>query len=185
MRRRLLKRIKLLLWQTSHHPAYLPLISLLSIAATLSMAIPTTAILIPAVVLRPHRWQLICLAAVVGAGSGSTLLAYGFRQEGWAQLQAHYPDLIQSASWQNMTQVVNDYGLFALAVISGLPLPQTPALVMCALSGVPMSGIFLAIAAGKLAKYGLLAWAVATFPERFLQYLHRDDEPKARSHTPS
>ena len=68
---------------------------------------------------------------------------------------------------------VGRYGLFALAAVCALPLPQTPALIVCAVSELPQPGIFLAVAAGKCLKYGVLAWMVATFPERFIRYLHR------------
>ena len=63
----------------------------------------------------------------------------------------------------------------ALGLICALALPETPALIVCAVSDLPLSGIFLGVAIGKLVKYGVLSWMAATFPERFLHYLHRED----------
>ncbi|MDD5298644.1 MAG: hypothetical protein PHU46_17215 [Rhodocyclaceae bacterium] len=173
--RPLLRRARRILWQSSHSPFYLPIVALLAAGATLSMSVPTTALLIPAVMLRPRRWQMICLAAILGAALGASLLSYGFHQQGWNQLQAAYPELSASDSWKKVVLWINEYGLAALAVICALPLPQTPALIICAVSDQPLAGIFLAVGAGKLAKYGILSWMVATFPERFIRYLHKDE----------
>ena len=173
MRRRLLKRVRQLLWQTSHGVAFLPLVAALSFAATLSMTVPVTAVLIVAVMLRPRRWMLILLLAVLGAAVGASVLAWTFHEQGWSQLQSAYPEFTTSESWKQMVGWVGRYGLFALAAVCALPLPQTPALIVCAVSELPLPGIFLAVAAGKCLKYGVLAWMVATFPERFIRYLHR------------
>jgi membrane protein YqaA with SNARE-associated domain len=173
--RPILTHAKRMLWETSHSPFYLPIVALLAAGATLSMSVPTTALLIPAVMLRPQRWHLICLVAVLGAAFAATLLSYGFHQQGWNQLQAAYPELSASDSWKKVVAWIAEYGLLALAAICALPLPQTPALIICAVSNQPLAGIFLAVATGKLAKYGVLSWMVATFPERFIHYLHKDD----------
>lgn len=178
LRHRLLKRARFLLWRMSHSPLYLPLVAVLAAGATLSMSVPTTALLAPAVMLRPQRWVLICLAAVLGAAFAATLLSWGFQQQGWPRLLAAYPELPSSESWKTTVAWIGEYGLPALALICALPLPQTPALIICGVSEQPMLGIFLAVAAGKVAKYGLLSWMVATFPERFIHYLHRNETPK-------
>ncbi len=175
MRALLLKRIRLMLWQTAHSLAFLPLVGALSVAATLSMSVPVTAIVLAAVMLRPHRWPLILLAAVLGAALGASALAWTFHEQGLASLQQAYPEFSSSESWLKVVAWVDRYGLFALAAVCALPLPQTPALIACGLADLPISGIFLAVAAGKLAKYGVLAWMAATFPERFLKYLHRSN----------
>ncbi len=174
MRKHLRGKVKYLLWRTCHSPWYLPLVLALSTACTLSMTIPTTAVLIPAVLLRPQRWLWICAAAVLGAAIGSTTIAYGFQAEGWNALQSRFPELVQAQSWQSTMNMVDQYGLWALAAICALPLPQTPALVMCALSQhIPLSGIFVAVLAGKAAKFAALAALAAACPERVMRYLDR------------
>ncbi len=178
LRHRLLQRARLLLWRTAHSPLYLPLVAALAAAATLSMSVPTTALLAPAVMLRPRRWIVICLVAVLGAAFAATLLSWGFQQQGWPRLLDAYPELGQSDSWKTVVAWIGEYGLPALALICALPLPQTPALIICGVTEQPMLGIFLAVAAGKIAKYGLLSWMVATFPERFIRYLHKDEAGK-------
>ena len=175
MRARILKRVKRMLWETSHSRAFLPLVAALSMAATLTMTVPATAVLIVSVMLRPHRWILVLLAAVLGAAVGASLLAWGFHHQGWAQLHAAYPEFSTSDGWKQVVDWVGRYGLLALAAVSALPLPHTPALIVCSVSDLPLTGIFLAVAAGKGLKYGVLAWMVATFPERFIHYLHRGD----------
>ena len=173
MRSLLLKRIRQLLWQTSHSAGFLPLVGALAVAATLSMTVPVTAILLAAVMLRPRRWPLILLAAVLGAALGASALAWTFHEQGLGHLQRAYPEFSNSDSWRQVMAWIDHYGLFALAAVCALPLPQTPALIACGLGDLPISGIFLAVTAGKMAKYGVVAWMAATFPERFRRYLHK------------
>lgn len=173
LRQTIAATIQRLLAQTAHSPLYLPLVAVLAAAATLSMSVPTTALLAPAVLLRPRRWITICIAAVAGAACAATLLTWSFHNEGWERLVSAYPDMEQAESWRMVTSWITRYGLPALALICALPLPQTPALIMCGVTDLPPGGVFLAVAAGKLAKYGVVSWAVASFPERFIHYLRR------------
>ena len=60
--------------------------------------------------------------------------------------------------------------LFALAVIAGSPLPQTPAVFVYSLAEPSTFGAMVAIGTGKTAKYVFLAWLTARYPARFIQY---------------
>lgn len=62
------------------------------------------------------------------------------------------------------------WGLVAMLVIAGSPMPQTPALLFCALANVSTPGIMLAVGVGKTVKYLFLAWATAHYPARFVRY---------------
>lgn len=171
-----LKRAKRLLWQTSHSRWYIPLVGLMCAFAAATLLMPVAVLVIVAVMLRPQRWRILWLATSLTAAIGSTLLAATLQEQGMAQISLAFPDMANSALWQRTTVWIADYGLFALLAAAAFPLPQTPALVACALAKLSLPGIFLAVAVGKLLKYGLLAWMVATFPERFIRYLHKDDE---------
>lgn len=173
--RPLLKRAKRLLWEMSHSRWYIPLVGLLCIVAGATLLLPISALLIVAVMLRPQRWRSLWLVSSLAGGIGATILAHTLQVQGLEQIHLAFPELAASAIWQRTLVWIAEYGLLALAAVAALPLPQTPALVACALSKLSLPGILLAVAAGKLVKYSVLAWAVATFPERFIHYLHRDE----------
>ena len=62
------------------------------------------------------------------------------------------------------------YGLFALMIIAGSPLPQTPALFFYSLVNPSAFGVLIAVGIGKMVKYVFLAWATAHYPTRFMDY---------------
>lgn len=173
MRRYFLAHLKHILWITAHRPWFPLLVLLMCVAASVSFAVPSSAVLIAAVMLRPQRWFLIAVMAMLGAALGGTFLAWTFHDQAWSYMQGRFPELSASPLWLKVEALVKEQGLPALALVSAAPLPQTPALVVCALSGLSLPGIFLALLAGKLFKFSLIAWVVAKFPERFHHYLHR------------
>lgn len=178
MRRRLLKSVKILLWQMSHSPWYIPLVGLVCVLAGATLAMPILALVVVAVILRPQRWRTLCVVCSLGAGIGAAILVHFMHSLGVGQIQTLYPELGNSTLWRQTLDWTREYGLFALAAVAALPMPQTPALVASTLSHLPIPGILAAVILGKLVKYGIVAWMVATFPERFIHYLHRDEGGK-------
>jgi membrane protein YqaA with SNARE-associated domain len=160
---RRLARLRASLW-------YAPAVGLMAFAATASMSVPVTTILIIAVLLDARRWRWSWLAASLGSAVGAAFLVVGFYQLGWAQIYTLFPDFAAAESWQRITRWVQDYGVVALAWIAALPLPQTPALVLCGVSKLPISGVFLAVLLGKLVKYAVVAWLAAHFPKKFAAF---------------
>jgi membrane protein YqaA with SNARE-associated domain len=134
------------------------------------MSIPVTTLLIIAVLVDTRRWLWSWLAASLGSAIGGVFLVIGFYHLGWAQIYALFPDFAASTTWQRVAQWVLDYGVVALAWIAALPLPQTPALVLCGVAKLPLSGVFFAMLLGKLAKYGVVAWLAAHFPRKFAEF---------------
>ena len=82
----------------------------------------------------------------------------------------HYPELVDTESWRLTSAWLQDYGLVALAVIAGSPLPQTPAIFFYSLADPSVPGVLLAVGLGKTVKYVFLAWLTARFPARFIHY---------------
>ncbi len=149
---------------------YVPAVGVMALGATASMSIPVTTLLIIAVLVDTRRWLWSWLAASLGSAIGGVFLVMGFYHLGWAQIYALFPDFAESASWQRVTQWVLDYGVVALAWIAALPLPQTPALVLCGVSKLPLTSVFFAMLLGKLVKYGVVAWLAAHFPRKFAEF---------------
>lgn len=139
----------------------------LALAGTVSAAYPITAVIIPAALLVPKRWIPIAAATTLGSALGATFLVILFHQLGWAQLHEQFPELATNGTWARVIAWVARYGTLVLFLIAALPLPQTPALAFFAIARHDYFSVFMAMAAGKLLKYGLFAWVAARFPERF------------------
>ncbi len=157
----------------SGSPNYALFTGLLALLSTLSMSVPGTFALVLAVLAKPARWRSLWLWACVGSAVGGVVLVLFFHHLAWAQVYALFPKFETSRSWLRVEDWVEDYGLYALAWVAALPLPQTPALVLCGIGRVPVWGVFAAMLIGKLAKYGVVAWTVSRFPERFARFRHR------------
>jgi membrane protein YqaA with SNARE-associated domain len=138
---------------------------------TLSMSVPFASALVPAVLLRRERWRAIALWSALGSSIGGLVLYLVFHHLGWNQLLAWYPDIAASKSWRDATLWVTRYGAWALFLIAASPLPQTPALAFSAITRLPVPEVLVALLTGKVIKYGVYAWLVARFPERFTRYL--------------
>jgi membrane protein YqaA with SNARE-associated domain len=162
--------IQRLLERFSSRPWFPQVIGLMALGATLSMTVPVTWILLPAVIARPHQWRRIWLWSCLGSALGGSLLVLAFHHLAWAQIYAAYPKFETSASWMRVTGWVLEYGLMALAWTAALPLPQTPALILCGVTRLPVEGVFAAMLAGKLVKYGIVTAAVFHFPQRFARF---------------
>lgn len=163
----LLRRLQ----RAARHPFMPTLVGGLAFGLTVSMTVPVTSALIPAVLLSPRRWRSIALQAAFGSALGATLLVLLFHHLGWSQLHAQFPAMLESAGWQRVIAWTVEYGVIALFAIAALPLPQTPALIFFAITEPPVAQIFLAVLLGKLIKYFLLALLAALFPARFRAFL--------------
>jgi membrane protein YqaA with SNARE-associated domain len=172
MLRTILENKLLLRLQRAARHRFMPsLVGAFAFALTASLTVPVTSVLIPAVLLSPPRWRSIALQAAFGSALGATLLVVLFHELGWQQLHALYPGLLDSPGWRRVTAWTGDYGVVALFVVAALPVPQTPALIFCAIASLPGADIFLAMLFGKAIKYGVLGVLAARFPAKFRVFL--------------
>ena len=150
---------------------YYPLVvAFVAFSVTVTFSFPFVLALIPAVLLAPKRWLSLGLLCGVASGCGAALLVEIFQQLGEAFIAARYPGVMQMGAWQWTSDWLQRYGLIALMVIAASPMPQTPALLFCALANLPAFGVLIAVGLGKTAKYLLLAWLTARYPGRFVDY---------------
>ena len=77
---------------------------------------------------------------------------------------SHYPELIETDTWRFAIDWMENYGLFALIIIAGSPMPQTPALFFYSLADPSAFGVLVAVGIGKIVKYVFLAWATYRYP---------------------
>lgn len=158
-------------------PAFLATCALLAFAGTVSALFPVTAMIVPAALLAPPRWRRIALFSAIGSAVGATVLVLVFHHLGWSQVYGHFPEMLAHPTWVRVMRWAEHYGVPALFAIAVSPLPQTPALIFFGVARHDYAGVALAMFAGKLVKYGVLAWAASRFPQRFARFASRVNPP--------
>ena len=98
--------------------------------STTTFSFPFVLVLIPAVLVAPRRWLIIGLLCGLASGIGATVLVELFHHLGWEMVNQRYPDLLDSETLQHVSEWLENYGLIALMIIAGSPMPQTPALLL-------------------------------------------------------
>jgi membrane protein YqaA with SNARE-associated domain len=150
--------------------AYPLVIGVIACLLTVSMTIPFAPILIGAVLLNRQRWVAIVIVSSFGSASGGLFLYLGLHHLGWNQVVTLDPALAQSQTWITVTRWVSAYGTWALLVFAASPLPQTPVLVLTAVSRLPVIEVLTAVLCGKLLKYTLYGYLAARFPDWVQRY---------------
>jgi len=150
--------LQTLLQKRADHPTFVLLVALVGLVCTVTFSFPFSLVLMTATLLAPRRWLALSLCSGVAAGIGAVILVEVFHHLGWAQIALRWPELAQSPEMGQMQQWVSDWGILALGAVAASPLPQTPALVLCALAEQPPLAVFLAVTLAKMTKYGCIAW---------------------------
>lgn len=155
------------------HSRFYPLFTgVVAIACSVS-AIAFVPVLMVAVYLSPQRWHWIALFTSTGSALGGLIVLLLFHHLGWNQVMHAHPEWFSNDAWQLMLSWLNEWGIWALTVIAATPLPQTPALLFLAMTEQSWWSMWAALAAGKLLKYGSVAYLTYQFPERLQRYRQR------------
>jgi membrane protein YqaA with SNARE-associated domain len=134
-------------------------------------AFPVIPIILSACMLAPRRWRAVAFSITLGCALGATILVTLFHFYGWALVYKYFPEFLNHPAWQGLIQWVSKYGVMGLLVISASPLPEMPALIILSTSKPDIIPIFLAVLAGKMIKYGFIAWVGSHFPDQFMNGL--------------
>ncbi len=148
-----------------------PLFPLLGVtfafAATL-LAVAFVPVLCALVALKRRHWARTALGCAIGSALGATVLAWLVGEYGPQFTAEFLPNIARSREWETGLRWVDQYGFVALIAVAGLPLSQTPVLLVCALMGMPLPTVFASIFIGKLLKYLVSAAFAATALEHVL-----------------
>lgn len=137
---------------------YAPLIGLLSAIDTVVIVIPTDGILISSSMLKPRRWFLFAFSIAFGSTLGALALAALVGLQGHDWVLSAYPGIDESALWLWTERVFHSYGLYLVFAIALTPLAQQPAVILAGLAETPLAELAVALFAGRLIKYILLAY---------------------------
>ena len=147
------------------HPGFPLLVAAVALVCTLTFSFPFTAVLVPAVWLAPRRWLWLVALSALGSGIGAALLAEVFHHLGWQQVAARWPDLVAGEAVTTLAAWVERWGHLTLGLVAASPLPQAPAILLCAVRDPAPLAVFFAIAAGKGVKYLAVALVARRLPE--------------------
>ena len=162
--------IRRLLERSAGHRYYPLVVALIAFISTATFAFPFIAVLVPAVLIAPRRWLVLGLASGAASGLGGGVLVHLFHYLGQEVVLVRFPELLNTGSWQFISDWLDDYGLAALAVVAASPLPQSPAIFLYSLTNPSLPGVIVAIGVGKTVKYFILAWLTARYPARVIGY---------------
>ncbi len=162
--------LRMLLYRSAGHRYYPLVVALIAFASTATFSFPFVIVLIPAVLIAPRRWLVLGVLTGVASGIGAAVLVELFHYFGQELVISRYPQLAASENWQRVSAWLESYGLLALTVIAGSPMPQTPAIFFYSLANPSTPGVLIAVGFGKTVKYVFLAWLTSRYPRRFIEY---------------
>ncbi|MFZ4538749.1 YqaA family protein [Propionivibrio sp.] len=162
--------LRRLLYLSARHRYYPLVVASIAFVSTTTFAFPFVMVLIPAVLIAPRRWLVLGLLCGISSGIGAAVLVEVFNYFGSELVLSRFPELVESERWQFASDWLKSYGLFALMIIAGSPIPQTPALFFYSLVNPSVPGVLIAVGIGKTVKYVFLAWATTRYPARFFDY---------------
>lgn len=170
--RQLYQRIHDFLQLRVHNRFYPLFTGLVAIGCSVG-AIAFVPVLMVAVYLSPRRWHWIALFTSLGSALGGLIVLLLLHHLGWSQVMHAHPEWFTNEAWQLMLNWLSEWGIWALTIIAATPFPQTPALLFLAMTEQSWWSMWLALAAGKLLKYGSVAYLTYQFPERLQHYRQR------------
>jgi len=148
---------------------YPPFIAFLSALDNLILIIPNDGILISSTLLKPKYWFRFSVWITLGSTLGALLLALLVEFQGLPWLLNFFPELDQSDTWEWMSDFFSKYGLLLIFIVALAPIVQQPAVVMGALSEIPLSHLCLVLMVGRFLKFTLMTYVAAQAP----QYLNK------------
>jgi membrane protein YqaA with SNARE-associated domain len=151
--RKVLKRFQ----SFADRPWYFPFLGFLAALDFYIFIVPTDALLVSSVLLRPKKWVSAFFWVGLGSALGAVALA--------GALQAGVFSVPDSETWVWLKGFFSDYGGVALALIALSPLVQFPVVVLAALSGMPLEKIFLICLVGRWIKSAVFAYVASRAPE--------------------
>ena len=144
----------------------LGLSALLSFGGTISAAYPVTAVIVTAVMMAPRRWLTLSAACSLGSALAGAVVVGVSHMLGYNEIHHLFPHLISAETWAEASRWIGDYGVWAIFGVGASPLPQMPLLIFFGIVDDRIFESFVALFAGKLIKYTIIAWVTQHFPEK-------------------
>jgi membrane protein YqaA with SNARE-associated domain len=134
-------------------PWYPFIMSLITAANIFVLFMPAEAILAGGILLKPKSWAKMAFLQTIAAIASTLLLTLLVYWKGQVVLDFLAPQLQNSDSWTRSTELMREWGLWALTLINILPFPILPAIAFAVFSKMSFLTIFYAILLGRVIKY--------------------------------
>jgi membrane protein YqaA with SNARE-associated domain len=158
MRARFFSRIRDLL-----HTRWFPwLIAVVAFVDMFLVVVPPDLLVITEAAANPRRSRLTVVLAAVAAALGAVALAVAIRAGASMVSSGGAPGW-----WGSAQGYFDRYGSLALFLGVLLPLPVQPFVGAAVLAGMPLSGIFALVLAGRSVKYVVLALLPRLAPAKY------------------
>ncbi len=154
---------------------YFPVVGFLAGADLFIFIVPTDALLVSSVAVRPGKWLWAAFCVALGSALGGLLLAWAIHWDvNWVMQLA--PSAFQSDAWKWMDGFFDRYGQVALLLISMSPMVQFPAIGIAALTGMPLWDLFVLCLIGRSIKCGVIAFIASNAPKllKKLPFIQRE-----------
>lgn len=146
-------------------PYYFVLLAFITLVDAFVFFLPTDGLLVTSVFAHPKAWFRNALGTTVGSVLGSLIFAALIHAFGPTVLHSLLPGVETSAAWALATELMADYGVYAVLLIALTPLPQPPIVAMAALGNMSLWTMGAMLLVGRFIKYLLLSRIAARSPE--------------------
>ncbi|HEX2101506.1 MAG TPA: hypothetical protein VHF69_12620, partial [Candidatus Synoicihabitans sp.] len=124
--------------------------------------IPSVSLLLALSLLQPQRWRIFAAWFALGAAWGGVAVALLLRVSGAPEA---YAEWIAPAELSVFADWLREFGAIALFGLALLPFPMRSAVIVCALSEIPVLHIAVGLLSGRLIGYSAAAWLVTRVPQ--------------------
>lgn len=141
---------------------YVPLLSAFAALDFFVLVVPTDALLLSYVALKPRRWVSAGFWIATGSALGALLMAVLIARFGEPMVALFAPE---PEKWARAVSLVREYGIWGLVGLAIGPIPLQPGVVVAAAAKMPLGAIFFPIWGARLLKYFVLSYAATHAPE--------------------
>jgi membrane protein YqaA with SNARE-associated domain len=150
-------------------PLYFPLVGCVAALDNLVLIFPVDGILVASVMAFPKRWISALFWLTLGSVMGGAAVAYVFQEYGPLLLDWLHPGMRENSYWILVDGWVDRHGIWALLVVTALPVVQLPVIAITAFTGMPIHQIAICMLIGRTAKYGIFSWLASHAPALLLR----------------
>ncbi len=144
---------------------YAPLIGILAILDNVIIVIPNDGILIASAMIVPRRWWIYAITVAIGSTLGALLLAWLVDYQGYPWVMELFPGIDKSRMWEWSSNFFDKYGVIVVFVVGLSPILQQPVIILAALANTPLHQLAIAIFAGRIIKYLVMAYIGSHSPK--------------------
>lgn len=148
---------------------YFPLLGLLAGLDLFILVVPTDALLVSSVMLRPKKWIGAFIWVGLGSAMGALALSGAIQWDPDLVMRRLFPNAFNTDLWRWMDAFFDRHGHIALCLIAASPLVQFPAIILAALSGMPLTEIFFVSLLGRWAKSAAFSYGASHAPKLLLK----------------